>query len=78
VRDQVSHPYKTTGRIIVLYILTFTFLDSRRDDKRLITSNNGNCSSKLCHITSSNEKYNLLTLKTPKHARPDMERHIIN
>jgi hypothetical protein len=28
VRDQVSHPYKTTGRIMVLYILTFTFLDS--------------------------------------------------
>ena len=23
VRDQVSHPYKTTGRIIVLYILIF-------------------------------------------------------
>jgi hypothetical protein len=37
VRDQVSHPYKTTGRIMVLYILTFTFLDSRRDDKRLWT-----------------------------------------
>jgi hypothetical protein len=36
VRDQVSHPYKTTGRIMVLYILTFTFLDSRRDDKRVI------------------------------------------
>jgi hypothetical protein len=37
VRDQVSHPYKTTGRIMVLYILTFTFLGSRRDDKRLWT-----------------------------------------
>jgi hypothetical protein len=35
LRDQVSHPYKTTGRIMVLYILTFTFLDSRQDDKRL-------------------------------------------
>jgi hypothetical protein len=30
VRDQVSHPYQTTSRIMVLYILTFTFLDSRR------------------------------------------------
>jgi hypothetical protein len=28
VRDQVSHPYKTTGRIMVLNILTFTFLDN--------------------------------------------------
>jgi hypothetical protein len=37
VRDQVSHPYITSGRIMVFYILTFTFLDSRRDDKRLWT-----------------------------------------
>jgi hypothetical protein len=36
VRDQVSHPYKK-GRIMVLYIWTFTFLDSRRDDKILWT-----------------------------------------
>jgi hypothetical protein len=34
VRTKFSHPYKTTGRIMVLYILTFTFLDSRREDKR--------------------------------------------
>ena len=27
LRDQVSHPYKTTGKIIVLYILIFIFLD---------------------------------------------------
>jgi hypothetical protein len=33
VRNQVSHPYKTTGRIIVLKILSITFLDSRREDK---------------------------------------------
>jgi hypothetical protein len=37
VRDQVSHPYKTTGRIMVLYIPTFTILNSRREDKRLWT-----------------------------------------
>jgi len=28
VRDQVSHPYKTRGKIIVLYILVFMFSDS--------------------------------------------------
>jgi hypothetical protein len=28
VRDQVSHPYKTTGKIIVSCILTLTVLDS--------------------------------------------------
>jgi hypothetical protein len=37
IRDQVSHPYKTTVRIMVLYILTFSFLDSRREDRRLWT-----------------------------------------
>jgi hypothetical protein len=25
VRDHVSHPYGTTGKIRILYILTFTF-----------------------------------------------------
>jgi hypothetical protein len=32
VRDQVSHPYKTTGIIIVLYVLIFVFLDSKLED----------------------------------------------
>jgi hypothetical protein len=33
VRRQVPHPYRTTGKIIVLHILIFTSLDSRREDK---------------------------------------------
>jgi hypothetical protein len=36
-RDQVSHTHGTTGRIIYLRLLIFTFLDSRREDKRFWT-----------------------------------------
>jgi len=32
VNDQVSHPYKTTDKIRVLYILIFKFLDSKLED----------------------------------------------
>jgi hypothetical protein len=37
LRDQVSHPYRTTGKIIVLYsyIPIFTYFDSRREDRSL-------------------------------------------
>jgi hypothetical protein len=31
--DQVSHPYKTTGKIIVLYIFFFIFLNNILEDK---------------------------------------------
>jgi hypothetical protein len=34
VRDQVQHPYKTKGKIMVLYILFFKILERRWDDKR--------------------------------------------
>jgi hypothetical protein len=37
VRYQVSHTYRTTGEIIILYILMFKFLDSRREDESFWT-----------------------------------------
>jgi len=33
ISDQVSHPYKTTSKIIVPYILIFKVLDSKLEDK---------------------------------------------
>ena len=37
VSDQVSHPYKTTGNIVVLYTVIFMFFYSRLEDKRFCT-----------------------------------------
>ena len=36
VSNQFSHPYKTTGRIEVLHIVVFIFLDSKLEDKRYL------------------------------------------
>jgi len=33
LRHQVSHPYKTTGKIVVLYILIFLFWYSKLEGK---------------------------------------------
>jgi hypothetical protein len=35
VRDQVSYPYRTTGKIIVLRILIFVLLDTWQEDKKI-------------------------------------------
>jgi hypothetical protein len=37
VRDQVSHPYRITGKIIVFYIVIFRFSKSRWEDRRFWT-----------------------------------------
>jgi hypothetical protein len=39
VRDQVSHPYSTTSKITVLYILIFRFFDMRREENRFELNN---------------------------------------
>jgi len=35
--DQVSLPYKTTDKIIILFTLIFVLLDSTMEDKRFCT-----------------------------------------
>jgi hypothetical protein len=37
VRDHVSHPYRTTGKIVVLYILIIMFFESRQEERRFRT-----------------------------------------
>jgi hypothetical protein len=37
VSDHVSHPYKTIGKIVVLYIWIVIVLDCKLVDKRLCT-----------------------------------------
>jgi hypothetical protein len=37
VNDHISHPYKTTRKIIILCILIFMFLDHKLEDKSFCT-----------------------------------------
>jgi hypothetical protein len=65
VRDQVWHPYKTTGKITVLYILTFTFVDRRRKLKLCKKTTDAYCKnhkepSKSLHFVGKTQNYWLL------------------
>jgi len=37
LRDLASQPYKTTGKLMVLYILVLIFVDNRQENRRFCT-----------------------------------------
>jgi len=48
VRDQVSHPYRTTGKTAVLCILIFIFLYSKPEDKRSAPNDSKQSVNSIC------------------------------
>jgi len=40
-KDQVSHQYRTTGKILILYIFIFKFLDSILEEKHPAPNDDG-------------------------------------
>jgi hypothetical protein len=48
VRDQVSHPYKTTGKIIILYILIFIFLIENWKTKDFVPNDSKHSLKSVC------------------------------
>jgi hypothetical protein len=36
VRDKVSHPYSTTGKTTIFYMLVFRFFYMRREEKKIL------------------------------------------
>jgi hypothetical protein len=57
-KHQVSHPYKTKCKIILFYVLIFTFLQVRRENKRLWTEQKcSKCSHEFNLLLISGLKY---------------------
>ena len=48
VSDKVSHPYKTTGKIIFLCILIFIFLDGKRKARDSVRNYEKHCLTSAC------------------------------
>jgi hypothetical protein len=48
VTDQISHQYKTTGKITVLYTPIFIFLDNNLEDRRFCTNDSKRSPTSLC------------------------------
>jgi hypothetical protein len=62
-RDQVSHPYRSTGKIIVLYILILALFDSRREDRRFWTESNLYFNNYFDTVSNGPALYTLLTFR---------------
>jgi uncharacterized protein YhhL (DUF1145 family) len=66
VRDQVSHSFKTTGKIRVLDILIFKILEWRREDKRFWTGRSQIFfvnSTLICYVVSRFHRINCESVK---------------
>jgi hypothetical protein len=49
VRVQASHPYSTTGKIVVLYILILRFIDMRQGEKDPGLNNSKHSMNLICY-----------------------------
>jgi hypothetical protein len=53
MRDKVSHPYKTTGKITVLCILMFILFDGELEDKKSAPNISKHFLTSVCYLISS-------------------------